>query len=218
MIRAFIFDLDGTLVNTIKDIGVSVNYSLKINNLPEVSLSLYPSFLGNGSKVLIKKAMGKYFVSENELFNKIYDDYLNYYANHIVDYSKAYYGMKNTLNILKIKGIDLFVITNKPDNAAKILVNTVFKKNTFKEVIGLEENTPPKPNPTIINNLLKKYNLNKEECVYVGDSDVDMILANNAKIKYKIACLYGYRDKDELLSYKPDLAIYKPIEMLKILD
>lgn len=218
MIKAFIFDLDGTLVNTLKDIGVSVNYSLKINNLPEVSLLLYPSFLGNGSKVLIKKAMGKYFVSENELFNKVYDDYLNYYANHIADYSKAYYGMKNTLNILKNKGIDLFVITNKPDNAAKILVNTVFKKNTFKEVIGLEKNTPPKPNPTIINNLLKKYNLNKEECVYVGDSDVDMILANNAKIKYKIACLYGYRDKEELLSYKPDLAIYKPKEMLKILD
>jgi len=202
MIKAFIFDLDGTLIDTSIDIGIAVNYSLKLNNLKENDLNIYKTFLGNGSKVLIKKSLGNTIVNE-DLFTKIYNDYLNYYENNVCVYSKPYKNMLETLLKLKEKGYLLFVITNKPQLAASKLIDTLFK-NIFTKVIGITNNIKTKPDLNSMLNLLDEYKLKSNEVTYIGDSDVDMIFANNCQVKYKVACLYGYREKEELLKYNPD--------------
>lgn len=200
MIKAFVFDLDGTLVDTIKDLGTSVNYSLKKHNLKIRELDEYRNFIGNGSKMLIKRAASP--IEDESLLKSIYDTYLQHYLDNVCVYSSPYKNVESTLKYLKEKGYMLFVVTNKPDKAAKELITKLFG-DTFNEILGIKEGYPTKPDPYLINYIKKEYNLKSEEIVYVGDSDVDMILSNNASIKYKIGCLYGYQDEERLEKYNP---------------
>lgn len=214
MIKAFVFDLDGTLADTLKDLGISVNYALDQFNLPKRELNEYRNFIGNGSKMLIKRAACP--IEDETILKRIYDTYLQYYLNNVCVYSSPFKNVISTLNILKDNGYLLFVVTNKPDKAAKELILKLFN-NTFNEVFGIKEGYPTKPDPYLIDIIKQKYNIKSEEIVYVGDSDVDMILANNANIKYKVGCLYGYQDKNRLEKYSPYKLIDDFSELLEII-
>lgn len=205
MIKAFIFDLDGTLVDTLLDIANSVNYSLIKHNLSTNKLEDYRNFIGNGSKVLIRKSVGEN--NKEQLYKDVYDVYLNHYINNVCIYSKPYKNVVDTLTKLKRNNYLLFVVTNKPSCAAIELVNKLFN-NLFDGIYGVKDNLPTKPDPYMINLIKNKYNLDSNQIVYVGDSDVDMILANNASIKLKIGCSYGYQDISRLQKYNP----YKVID------
>lgn len=219
MIKAFVFDLDGTLVDTVKDIGQSVNYSLKKNGFLPIDLDIYYKFIGNGSKKLIQRALNYQNLSDvsKSLFEKIYTDYLNYYQKNVCVLSKPYKNVSTSLNKLKSLGYKLFVVTNKPLVPANKLIEKLFP-NIFDKVYGINVDTPVKPNPYLIEFLCKENSLKCDELVYIGDSDVDMQLANNSNIINKIACLYGYRPKEELLSYNPKLAINDFAEIFKIIN
>lgn len=212
-IDALIFDLDGTLVNTLPDLAYSVNYALKLNGFPVHADEDYKNFLGNGSKVLIQKAIGCK-VGE-VVFRHVFDDYLNYYLAHVADRSKAFPGMVKTLQALQKRGYRLFVLTNKPDDAANELISVIFG-DLFTSVIGNSGKIPTKPDPTGLNLLMSQNGLSSDRVAYFGDSDVDMILADKASIKYKIACLYGYRSKAELMAQHPYKAISSPSEILSL--
>lgn len=200
MIKAFIFDLDGTLVDTLQDIANSVNYSLIKHDLLPNKLEDYRKFIGNGSRVLIRKSVGEN--KDEQLYKDVYDVYLNHYINNVCVYSKPYKNVVDTLTKLKQDNYLLFVVTNKPDKPAKELVNKLFD-NLFTRVYGIKDNTPTKPDPYSINLIKKEYNLDSDQIIYVGDSDVDMILASNASIKMKIGCSYGYQDISRLEKYNP---------------
>lgn len=214
-IKGLIFDLDGTIIDTVPDLAKSVNYSLMKNNLPTREVKEITSFLGNGSRMLIKRAIGKEV--EKDLENKVFDDYLSYYLKHVADSSLPFYGMKEVLITCKQRGIKLAVVTNKPDQAAKILVEKLFP-STFDYIIGNRKDIPTKPEPTSLNMALNELNLKPEEVAYFGDSDVDMILASNASIYYKVGVAWGYRPLAELIKYKPYKIIYRPSEILTLLD
>ena len=214
MIKAFIFDLDGTLVDTLKDLATSVNYSLNKHNLPIRQLAEYRNFIGNGSRLLIKRAAGEN--KEENIYSSVYDVYLNHYLNNVCVYSKPYENVVDVLNKLKQEGYLLFVVTNKPDKAAKELVIKLFG-NIFDGIYGVKDNLPTKPDPYMINFIKKEYNIESNQIVYVGDSDVDMILANNASINYKIGCLYGYQNKQRLEKYNPYKLINNFGELLELI-
>jgi len=213
MINTLVFDLDGTLVYTLPDLANGVNYSLELNGFKTHSESEIKTYLGNGSRVLIEKAIGTK-VSE-EIFKKVFDDYLKYYLEHVDVKSVEYDGMSEVLREFKSRGFKLFVLTNKPDNAAKRLCHSLFG-NVFDCVLGNSKKFPTKPDLTGFNYLKSRFNLRDGEICYFGDSDVDMITSHRANCAETVACAYGYRDVEELKKYKPEYIISTPKDILKL--
>jgi phosphoglycolate phosphatase len=213
MINTLVFDLDGTLVNTLPDLTRGVNYSLVLNGFNPHSEEEVMSYLGNGSRVLISKAIG---IKVNpETFQKVFDDYLNYYLEHVDVKSFEYEGMLEVLKAFKSKGFKLFVLTNKPNIASRRLCKSLFG-DIFDCVLGNSKEIPTKPDLTGFNFLKKEYNLNDDEICYFGDSDVDMIIARKANCAVTVACAYGFRDVEELKKYNPEFIINSPREILKL--
>jgi phosphoglycolate phosphatase len=212
-IQACVFDLDGTLADTLPDLSFAVNVALKNNGFQVREEREILHFIGNGSNVLIQKSLGQEV--SKEVFKKVFDDYMEYYLSHVDIKTKAYPGMKETLMALKEKGIKLFVLTNKPQKPAEKLIKTLFG-SLFDEVVGNKPTLPTKPNPAGMNYLVSKYTLTPGKIVYLGDSDVDMLLADNADIIFKVACAYGYRPLKELVRQKPYFIIYKPKDILML--
>lgn len=191
--KFIIFDLDGTLIDTNLGIKEALNQTLKELNInKEYTLEEVTSFIGNGARVLFFKALNREFKeSEYELFLSNYEKY-----QYI---SPLYKNVYETLLKLKEEGYFLFVYSNKPDKILRLLVDNKFKeKDLFTYVQGQSENFKRKPDPEFINYLIDKYDLDINKGIYVGDSIVDITLANNAKLK-SIILSYGYGiDKKEL--------------------
>ncbi|WP_300369534.1 HAD family hydrolase [Brachyspira sp.] len=200
MIKNIIFDLDGTLVDSVLDIYNCVNTALKHFNLKSISIEDTRQFVGNGAKVLIKKAVNRYSNNEN-IEEEVCKFYIKYYEEHCTDSTKLYDGVYETLDLLYNQNINMFVITNKPN---KMAVKTIEKLNIlkyFKAVIGDGVYPYRKPNVNIWYSLKKDYNLLEDETVMIGDGIPDYKFANNACIKCFIV-LYGITNKNILLELK----------------
>jgi phosphoglycolate phosphatase len=212
-VKALIFDLDGTLADTLPDLAGAVNWSLKLNGFPIHKEEDYLSYIGNGSEVLVRKALGREV--SPEVFQKVFSDYLTYYLAHVAVKTRPFCGMKEDLAELRKRGLSLFCLTNKPEEAAQELIQALFG-SLFTAVIGNSGKTPTKPDPQGMLKLLEDYHLKPEEVSYFGDSDVDMILADKTGIVKKIAVAYGYRPLKELTDLKPYAVIYRPKEILSL--
>lgn len=215
MIKGLVFDLDGTLFDTVSDIANSVNYALKVKGYPTRKLEEFPSFLGHGSRRLIRLASPE-GCSDSELddtFNIYLENYLN---NPVVD-TKPYPGIKESLKLAKDKGLKLMCMTNKPEVVAKIIVEKYFL-NTFDLIEGNRKDFKVKPDASQLLYGLNKLGLKPNEVAYFGDSDVDMLTCMNAKIENKVACLYGYCPKSEVLKYQPKYVLNTSKEMLSLID
>ena len=196
MKKAYIFDLDGTLLDTINDITFAINLSLKeCGYTYSFSKSEVQTFVGNGSEVFVKKAL-KDKGNDEEAFLQLKNAYLpNYYKYQNV-HTCPFPNIKETLIELKRKGALLFVCTNKPDNIAKPLIEAHFP-GIFNEVHGHILGSPAKPDPRIVNELLSKYSLIPSDCLFVGDSITDYETAKNASMPCLIFTFgYGYYDED----------------------
>lgn len=213
MIKCVIFDLDGTLVNTIDDLGLACDYLLRKKGIePQWSEQDYKNFVGNGAKLLVERAFdGKLSDAELEeqyqLFKVKYDEIK---LNH----AHAYDGIKDVVANLKEKGVKLAVCTNKPNKAAKGMIDTIFGKNMFDIVMGALDNIPKKPNPASAKIILKELNVTPDECVWIGDSSVDIETAKNIGCA-SIAVTWGFRSYEHLLSAMPDEIVYEPKNILK---
>ncbi len=189
-----IFDLDGTLLDTLKDLTVSVNYSLKLNNMPERTIDEIRSFIGNGVPTLVRRSVSKDATAEQ--INKCIDDMRAYYSVHSTDYTVPYNGICEMLGILKDKNIKTAVVTNKLETVAQDLCKAVFG-DVFTCVIGDNGIDKRKPAPDNVFRALKILGSSASDALYVGDSDVDMLTAENAGIE-SIGVLWGFRDKETL--------------------
>ncbi len=188
--KLIIFNLDGTVLQTLSDIVASVNYSLRLNNLPIRSEDEILSFIGHGSKYLITKSIGK-DISE-ELFNKIFKDYKDYYKNHVYDFTKPYEGMFEVIKEFKDRGGLITLMSNKPNDLAQPLI-AKFYPHLFDMVLGQADNIPVKPDITQTKNILDYFKILPKEAVFVGDSLVDYQTASNASIDC-VLCNYGYEN------------------------
>lgn len=193
--KALIFDLDGTLINTVGDLNTAVNYALKHFNFPLRSIEQTTNDIGNGVSKLIERSLPKENISTHH--KETLEIFRNYYREHYFDSSFPYNNVKETLINLKNKGYVLGVVTNKFDEGAKKLMEHYFK-GIFDVVIGETPLLPKKPDPAMLNKAIDILNINKEDVIYLGDTEIDYETANNANVDV-ILVTYGYRNKSQLL-------------------
>lgn len=212
MYKAVIFDLDGTILNTLDDLFYSTNYALEQYNLRNRTYEEIRCFVGNGVRVLIEKAVGD---DHQHLVEDVINEFKKHYKEHSLDHIRKYDGVYELLNELKRKGLKLAVVTNKFNLAAQDIVSEYFP-NIFDVVLGETKELNRKPHPDMCNYVLKKLDINSNEALYVGDSDVDILTSKNANLKC-ISCAWGFRTKDELISSGASIIIDSPSELLKLI-
>lgn len=195
-VKAVIFDLDGTIIDTLSDIAASINTVLNRHSLKTYEVEEYKSFIGHGSRHLIKCA---FKTEDEELLDQYYQEYLDCYLNNISLRSEAYPLIESSLKKLSIFGYKLYVLTNKPESATAVLLKKVFPTIKFNRIISPSDSIPPKPDLTGLQKLIEEERLDPGALIYFGDSDVDMEVAKKAGIPHRIGCLYGYQDEKRLL-------------------
>lgn len=213
MKKLVIFDLDGTILNTLTDLTNSVNYVLKHYNKPLKTEEQIKYNLGYGPKYLLEKSFEKTF-SEKE-YEEAYTIYDDYYKAHQLDYTKPYEGIVDVLKELKASGYLLAVCSNKQESSVKALMEKLFK-GVFDIVMGTSKTNKAKPKADMVFYILKSLDVEKENTIYIGDTQVDLKTAINAGIK-KIAVLYGFREKHLLEEYNPEFYVNTPKELIKII-
>ena len=191
--KTIIFDLDGTILNTLVDLKNAVNHGLKTCNLPEKDLEYVRNAIGNGTQVLIKRCCPEDISEEERVI--VFTTFKNYYLEHYADNTRPYEGIVGMLK--KLKGqVKLGVVSNKDHDLVIKLINKEFP-GLFDIVQGSYFDKPKKPNPYLIDKIIKENNLNKKDCLYVGDTNIDKESATNAGLDYLLVN-YGYRTKEEL--------------------
>lgn len=186
--------MDGTLLDTSRTIQSVLNDSLKSFSLPPVSLERTMRLVGNGAKKLVQKAVG---ADGGELVEKVYADYSERFATCSNELTFLYDGAAETLTKLREDGVLLAIVTNKPKRAGVVVFNEFLAKYGFCEVLCQTESVPLKPNPASTCQIIRKFGLKKEECVFVGDGETDVQTAANAGIDC-ISVLWGFRSKEQL--------------------
>ena len=197
--KTVIFDLDGTILDTLQDLKNAVNHGLNFYNLPEKDLEFVRKAIGNGTTVLIQRCTPS-SISESER-NAVFNEFKSYYLAHYADYTKPYPGIKEMLERLYGQ-VRLAVVSNKDNDLTSKIIRKEFG-NLFDIVQGSYLNHPKKPDPYLINKIIKENNINKEDCLYVGDTNVDKESATNVGLPYLLVN-YGYRTKEELEKICPE--------------
>ena len=213
MNKMVIFDLDGTLLDTLDDLCNSVNYSLRTNNFPERSLAVVRTFVGNGIRLLIERSVPE--GTSKELIDKTFECFKTYYAVHCNDKTKTYPGVMDMLKELKKNGYKIAVLSNKAQYAVTKLCDIYFN-NLLDDAVGARENVAKKPSPDALYICAENNNINLNNVIYVGDSDVDVATANNAGVK-GIAVTWGFRSRELLIKCGAENLADNTDELLQIL-
>lgn len=214
-VKVCIFDLDGTLTNTLNAIAHFGNLALGANGLPPLPTENYKTYVGDGRDTLIHRILAAHNADNDEMFIKVRDVYDEGYESDYLYDTDAYYGIRELLGELKQRGVKLAVCTNKPDNVAHFVVNTIFGEDTFDVIMGVIDGKPVKPDPYGALKITEILNVSPEECLFMGDTNVDMLTAQNAKIR-SVGVLWGFRDRAELESAGAHYIVSKPSEILKL--
>lgn len=213
MTDTILFDLDGTLLNTLEDIADGVNHALRKMNFPERSLEEIRQFVGNGVVMLIKRAV-PYGTSE-ELINTCLNYNKEYYSTHVNEKTRPYSGILSLLEELKSKGFKVGVVSNKYDSAVKDLCRLYFS-DYVTVAVGNRTGVPTKPAPDCVYSAVKELGSSLCNTVFVGDSDVDVHTAHNASLSC-IGVSWGFRGRAFLEKEGADAVIDSPEQLLSLL-
>lgn len=215
MKKLVIFDLDGTLLNTIADLAQSTNYALQTLGYPTHEEKDYNFMVGNGINKLFERALPEGEKSEENVL-RMRAEFIPYYNVHNADKSCPYPGISELLEALQNKGVALAVASNKYQSATEKLVAHYFPHIHFAAVFGQREGINPKPDPTIIEDILSLTHISRDEVLYIGDSGVDMQTAIHAGVT---ACgvLWGFRPQSELEAFHPTFLVKEAEEILSLL-
>lgn len=212
-ISTIIFDLDGTLLYTLEDLTDSVNYALSNLGYPKRSIDEIRTFVGNGIMLLIERALpaGK----NNPDYDKCLNIFIEHYSTNMFSKTKPYDGIISMLSTLKQENYKIGVVSNKHDSAVNELVKTYFK-GLVDIAIGQQYNLKPKPAPDGIIMVINKLKVSKEECIIIGDSEVDIETANNIGIPC-LSVTWGYKTIDFLYEHGATTFVYTPEDILEII-
>lgn len=213
--KAVIFDLDGTLLDTIDDISDSVNVTLRERNYHEFTVEEYKYFVGRGVDELISSVIEKGEIDPLE-FDDLKAGYIKAYNQRNNTKTKVYDGIMELLKQLKSKGVNINILSNKPHFQTVDVVKHYFKDIVFDQVYGKLPEFEIKPNPASALDLIAKLHLKPEEVLYVGDTNTDMQTAINANLK-KVGVLWGFRTKEELIKAGADYIVSRPEEIIDII-
>lgn len=215
MKKLVIFDLDGTLLNTIADLATATNQALKHYGYPIHEVDAYRFFVGNGINKLFERALPEGERTEENIL-KIRARFVPYYDRHNADLSHPYPGIAELLQVLQQKGIMMAVASNKYQSATCKLIAHYFPEINFVEVLGQQEGIPAKPDPCIVNDIIAKAGIRQEEVLYVGDSNIDMQTAHNAGVT-AVGVAWGFRPRSELENLHPAHILEKAEDLLPLL-
>lgn len=213
MKKAVIFDLDGTLADTIASITYCGNLALSRFGLPSFGEEDYKHFVGDGAAMLIRRALLAAGDERLEHFDEVYETYLEIFAKDCMYQVKPYEGICALLEELKHLSVRIAVLSNKPDRDSLRVVEALFGKGYFDFVQGQREDIPRKPDPAGVYRIMEAFVLPAGDFLYVGDSGVDMKTGRAAGI-FTVGVLWGFRDREELVENGADAVISKPLELL----
>lgn len=212
--EAAIFDLDGTLVDSLDDLADSANAALHAHGFPEHEVVAYRYFVGDGSRKLIERILPKKHAEDAGFVDAFMAEYKNFYAEHLLHKTKPYDGIMDMLEELRRRRIPMAICTNKHQNAAESIVEALFPHNIFHEIIGDQDGLPRKPDPQKVLYIMKKFGVTGANTAYFGDTNVDMDTARNAKT-FAVGVLWGFRPKEELVAHGANVLLAHPMELFK---
>jgi len=213
--KAVLFDLDGTLLDTLKDIADSVNTALDHLGFPKHELKAYRYFVGDGREALAIRALPEQhrdMITVDQLATSIEAEYSKRWANN----TRPYQGIPEMLGALKDLGIKMAILSNKPQSFTELMVSGLLPQWRFEVVVGALPSMPKKPDPTAALQIAQQLNIHAIEFLYLGDSDVDMKTATAAGM-YPVGALWGFRNTDELLAGGAKELIQHPADLLHLL-
>ena len=209
----YIFDLDGTLLDTLQDLAAAVNFALRKNGMEEHSIDDIRRFVGNGVRKLIERAVPD--GSKNPRIDEVFADFRSYYMQHSLDATKPYDGITEILQELKQRGCKMAVVSNKMMAATQELVAHFFPEIEVAIGENEAEGIRKKPAPDMVFEALNRLCAEAESAVYIGDSDVDIQTAKNAGVPC-ISVLWGFRNRKFLLEHGAQHFIEKPSEIIGV--
>ena len=217
MIKFIIFDLDGTLIDTIEDIANACNYALRQCGCPERRLDEYNMLVGRGIDNLFRGALPEGMKSE-DMVTRMREHFVPYYNLHKCDFSHPYDGIIELLDRLSAEGIRFAVASNKYQDGTEQLVRNLFGRYDFVKILGERKGKPIKPDPLIVQEAMEGIpGINIDEVLYCGDSNVDMQTGINAGVK-TVGVTWGFRSREELQAYDPYALIDHPSELIQIIS
>lgn len=199
MIKLILFDLDGTLIDSLKDLAEAVNHALRLRGLPLHSVAEYRRMVGHGVRNLVKQALPE--GADDALVDSALTDFKAYYQAHIDVHTRPYPGIPELLTDLQARGIQLAVVSNKFQEGTEYLINRFFPAIRFVAILGNRPSAPLKPDPEIVQEVLRKANVQPADALLVGDSPTDMKTAANGGIE-SIAVTWGYRTAEDLAGHR----------------
>lgn len=209
--KAVVFDLDGTLADTLRDLAEATNAALRENSLPPHPVEAYRQMVGNGLRKLVERAAGP--DASPEIRERVRQAFLRVYDRDCLIHTRPYAGIPETLAALREEGTALLVVTNKPDAQARTIVETLFGRDLFAGIYGNREGRKTKPDPALTLAALGAAGAAPADALFIGDSNVDVYTAKNAGMKCGGA-VWGFRGEDELREAGADFLLHKPAEIL----
>ena len=215
-IKCAVFDLDGTLLNTLKTINYYLNTTLERHSLSPIPEGKCREFVGDGAVKLISRTLDYLGVKDEGIFKSVFDDYNRAYDADPYYLTEHYEGVKELLLAMKKEGIVLAVLSNKPDFATRAAVNHFFP-NTFDAAFGAREGIALKPDPRALLSMLESLSVTPEQVAYIGDSEPDVLTGQNSGVALPISVTWGFRTKSQLLSVGASIFAHSPDEILSII-
>ena len=212
--KAAVFDLDGTLVNSLDDLADSANATLRAHSFPVHEVEVYRYFVGNGSRKLIERILPEEYAADMAFVEQFMSEYKDCYAQNLLQKTKPYDGIMEMLAELRRRGIPMAVCTNKHQSAAETIVEALFPHDTFWEIIGDQEGLPRKPDPQKVLRIMRDFGVTGEQTAYFGDTDVDMDTARNAGA-FAVGVLWGFRAREELVAHGADILLTHPMDLFE---
>ena len=211
--NTYIFDFDGTLVNSLPSITYFANKALNKFGLPSIPMERYKTLVGNGA-VNLTRRMLKEVGADESMFDKVYHEYFDTYDQNFSYLTEPYEGIMDMIKELKKRGCKIAIVSNKPHITTVKICDELFG-DLIDICRGQTENCPIKPDPTAVLETIEQLGAKKEDCIYCGDTITDMETGKNAGL-YTVGVLWGFRGIDELKSGEPDKIISHPSEILDI--
>ena len=217
MIRACLFDLDGTLLNTALTITYFLNLALSRSGISPITVQEAKRFVGDGARVLVERALASKAIADSDLCKRVLSVYRRAYDDDPYRLTAPYDGMRETLFALRARGVALGVISNKPDQTAKAVVSRFFPE-LFGCVLGAREDLPLKPDPRGARALCAALSVDPAQTLYFGDTGVDMQTGRALGAGRTVGVLWGFRDREELQMHRAQALISHPSEILDLPD
>lgn len=217
MYKCCIFDLDGTLINSIHALNYTINLTLKNYNLEPIDEEHTKLFVGDGAEELVKRVLIYRGDKKLNLYKSAINEYIKLFKKYSLYNVTAYDGIKNLLKYLKEKNIYISVLSNKPHERAIENVEKIFGKDYFNFILGAKENIQLKPNPQGVFIILDKFNIKNEQCLYFGDTNTDMKTGIAAGVE-TVGVTWGFRKRKELEEFKPKYIIDRPEEIIPFIE